>query len=66
MNACSPILPAEFVARAMMSDGAGRIVNVASIVAFTRHSGLSVYAATKSSMIGFTPFARAGGGLNWN
>ena len=38
----------------MMADGGGRIVNVASIVAFTGYSGLSVYSATKASMIGFT------------
>ena len=38
----------------MMADGAGRIVNVASIVGFTGYSGLSVYSATKASMIGFT------------
>ena len=38
----------------MMADGGGRIVNVASIVAFTGYSGLSVYGATKASMIGFT------------
>jgi 3-oxoacyl-[acyl-carrier protein] reductase len=38
----------------MMADGAGRIVNVASIVGFTGYSGLSAYAATKASMLGFT------------
>jgi 3-oxoacyl-[acyl-carrier protein] reductase len=38
----------------MMSERAGRIVNVASIVGFTGYSGLSVYAATKASMLGFT------------
>jgi 3-oxoacyl-[acyl-carrier protein] reductase len=42
----------------MMADGAkkhgGRIVNVSSIVASTGFSGLSVYAATKASLIGFT------------
>ena len=32
----------------------GRIVNVASIIGFTGYSGLSVYAATKASMLGFT------------
>jgi 3-oxoacyl-[acyl-carrier protein] reductase len=37
-----------------MADGGGRIVNVASIVAFTGYSGLSVYSATKASMLGFT------------
>jgi 3-oxoacyl-[acyl-carrier protein] reductase len=38
----------------MMSDGGGRIVNVASITGFTGYSGLSVYGATKASLIGFT------------
>ena len=38
----------------MMADGGGRIVNVSSIVGFTGYSGLSVYGATKASMIGFT------------
>jgi 3-oxoacyl-[acyl-carrier protein] reductase len=38
----------------MMVDGGGRIVNLASIIAFTGYSGLSVYGATKSSIIGFS------------
>jgi 3-oxoacyl-[acyl-carrier protein] reductase len=38
----------------MMADGAGRIVNVASIIGFTGYSGLAAYAATKASMLGFT------------
>jgi 3-oxoacyl-[acyl-carrier protein] reductase len=38
----------------MMSDGAGRIVNVGSIIGFTGYNGLSVYGATKSAMMGFT------------
>jgi 3-oxoacyl-[acyl-carrier protein] reductase len=38
----------------MMGDGGGRIVNIASIVGFTGFKGLSAYAATKSSIIGFT------------
>jgi 3-oxoacyl-[acyl-carrier protein] reductase len=51
----SPILLSKFVLRAMMADGSrGRIVNLASIVAFTGYSGLAVYGATKASMIGFT------------
>jgi 3-oxoacyl-[acyl-carrier protein] reductase len=51
----------------MMADGGGRIVNVASIAAFTGYSGLSVYAATKSSMIGFTrSLAREVGRLGVN
>ena len=42
------------VLRAMMTDGAGRIINVASIVASNGASGITAYAATKASMIGFT------------
>jgi 3-oxoacyl-[acyl-carrier protein] reductase len=44
----------KYVVRHMMADGGGRIVNVASIVGFTGYSGLSVYSATKASLIGFT------------
>lgn len=55
LNVVSPILLSKSVLRSMLADGAcGRIVNLASIVAFTGYSGLSVYAATKASMIGFT------------
>jgi 3-oxoacyl-[acyl-carrier protein] reductase len=55
LNVLSPILLSKYVLRSMLADGAGgRIVNLASIVAFTGYSGLSVYAATKASMIGFT------------
>ena len=54
INTLSPIVLTKYVVRAMMSEGSGRIVNVASIIGFTGYSGLSVYAATKASMIGFT------------
>jgi len=54
VNTLSPIMLTKYVVRSMMSEGAGRIVNVASIIATTGYSGLSVYAATKASMIGFT------------
>jgi len=54
VNTLSPLVLTKYVARAMMADGAGRIVNVASIVGFTGYSGLSVYAATKAAMLGFT------------
>jgi 3-oxoacyl-[acyl-carrier protein] reductase len=54
VNTLSPIVLSKYVVRAMMSERVGRIVNVASIIGFTGYSGLSVYAATKASMIGFT------------
>ena len=55
LNVVSPILLSKYVLRSMLADGAGgRIVNLASIIGFTGYSGLSVYGATKASMIGFT------------
>jgi 3-oxoacyl-[acyl-carrier protein] reductase len=54
VNTLSPILLTKYVVRHMMADGGGRVVNVASIVGFTGYSGLSVYSATKASLIGFT------------
>jgi len=54
VNTISPIVLTKYVVRAMMSDGGGRVVNIASITAFTGYSGLSVYAATKASLIGFS------------
>ncbi len=54
VNTLSPIVLTKYVVRSMMADGAGSIVNVASIIGFTGYSGLAAYAATKSSMLGFT------------
>jgi 3-oxoacyl-[acyl-carrier protein] reductase len=54
LNTLSPIVLTKYVVRGMMSEHSGRIVNVASIIGFTGYSGLSVYAATKASMLGFT------------
>jgi 3-oxoacyl-[acyl-carrier protein] reductase len=54
LNTLSPIMLTKYVVRHMLADGGGRVVNVASIVGFTGYSGLSVYGATKASLIGFT------------
>src|SRR2546428_3157341 len=54
VNTLSPIVLTKYVVRYMMADGGGRVVNVASIIGFTGYSGVSVYGATKASMIGFT------------
>jgi 3-oxoacyl-[acyl-carrier protein] reductase len=54
VNTLSPIILTKYLVRHMMADGGGRVVNVASILGFTGYSGLSVYGATKASMIGFT------------
>jgi 3-oxoacyl-[acyl-carrier protein] reductase len=67
VNTVSPIVLTKYVVRSMMSEGEGRIVNVASIIGFTGYSGLSVYAATKASMLGFTrSLAREVGRLGVN
>jgi 3-oxoacyl-[acyl-carrier protein] reductase len=54
LNTVSPILLSKYVVRSMMAQRDGRIINLASIVATTGYSGLSVYSATKASLIGFT------------
>lgn len=54
LNTISPIVLTKYVVRSMMADGGGRIVNIASVIGSTGYSGLSVYGATKASLIGFT------------
>jgi 3-oxoacyl-[acyl-carrier protein] reductase len=54
LNTLSPIILTKYLVRSMIADGGGRVVNIASIIGFTGYSGLSVYGATKASMIGFT------------
>jgi 3-oxoacyl-[acyl-carrier protein] reductase len=54
LNVLSPIVLTKYVVRHMMADGAGRIVNISSIIAATGYSGLSVYGATKAATTGFT------------
>jgi 3-oxoacyl-[acyl-carrier protein] reductase len=54
LNTLSPITLSKYVLKSMMSQREGRIINIASIVAATGYSGLSVYSATKASLIGFT------------
>lgn len=54
VNLHSPIILTKYVCRSMLLAGEGRIINISSIIASTGFSGLSVYAATKSGLIGFT------------
>lgn len=54
LNTIAPMILTKYVVRSMMSERNGRIVNIASIVGFTGYRGLSVYSATKASLIGFT------------
>jgi 3-oxoacyl-[acyl-carrier protein] reductase len=67
LNTVSPLILSKYVVRSMMADGAGRIVNIASVISFTGYSGLSVYGATKASIVGFTrSLAREVGPLGIN
>lgn len=54
LNTLSPMVMTKSAVRSMMADGGGRIVNIASVVAFTGYSGLAVYSASKASLVGFT------------
>lgn len=54
VNTLSPILVTKYIVKCMMADGGGRIVNIASVIASTGYSGLSVYGATKAAIVGFT------------
>lgn len=54
LNTLSPLLLTKYVARAMMAERQGRIVNISSIVASSGYKGLSAYSATKASLEGFT------------
>ncbi|MFI4891380.1 MAG: SDR family NAD(P)-dependent oxidoreductase [Steroidobacterales bacterium] len=54
LNTVAPIVLTKYVARSMMSERTGRIVNISSVVALTGYTGLSVYSATKASLVGFT------------
>ena len=53
INTLSPLILTNYVVRSMMSGKGGRIVDMSSIVSFTGYSGLSVYSATKSALVGF-------------
>lgn len=54
LNTVAPIVLTKYVARSMMIERSGRIVNISSVVALTGYTGLSVYSATKASLLGFT------------
>ena len=54
LNLLSPVILTKYVVRHMMADGAGRIINISSIIASTGYNGLSVYGATKAAATGFT------------
>jgi 3-oxoacyl-[acyl-carrier protein] reductase len=54
LNTLSPILLSKYVVRGMMAQGRGRVVSISSIVASNGFNALSVYSATKASLVGFT------------
>jgi len=54
VNVLAPIVLTKYVSRSMLLNGAGRVINISSIIASTGFSGLSVYAATKAALSGFT------------
>jgi 3-oxoacyl-[acyl-carrier protein] reductase len=54
LNVTAPIVLTKYVVRGMLAGGGGRIINMSSIIGSTGYNGLSVYGATKASMIGFT------------
>src|ERR1700733_9752090 len=54
LNITSPMVLTKYIVRQMMADGAGRIINMSSIIATTGYNGLSVYGASKAAASGFT------------
>jgi 3-oxoacyl-[acyl-carrier protein] reductase len=54
INVTAPIILTKYVVRQMMARGAGRVINISSIIASTGYNGLSAYGASKAAMIGFT------------
>ena len=54
VNITATILLTKYAVRSMLIQRKGRIINISSIIATTGFNGLSVYAATKAALNGFT------------
>uniref|UniRef100_A0A486XVH6 3-oxoacyl-[acyl-carrier protein] reductase n=1 Tax=Rheinheimera sp. BAL341 TaxID=1708203 RepID=A0A486XVH6_9GAMM len=54
VNIQAPILLCKYLLRPMLLNQSGRIVNISSIIARTGFNGLSVYAASKAALEGFS------------
>lgn len=54
LNIQAPILLSKYLLRPMLLNQSGRIINISSIIARTGFNGLSVYAASKAALEGFT------------
>jgi len=54
LNIQAPILLSKYLVRSMLLNRKGRVINISSIIAKTGFNGLSVYAASKAAMEGFS------------
>lgn len=54
LNIQAPILLSKYLVRSMLLNRKGRIINISSIIANTGFNGLSVYAASKAALEGFS------------
>ena len=54
VNLLATIMLTKYLSRSLLEQREGRIVNISSIVASTGYKGLSVYAATKAALLGFS------------
>jgi 3-oxoacyl-[acyl-carrier protein] reductase len=54
LNIQAPILLSKYLMRSMLLNRKGRIINISSIIAKTGFNGLSVYAASKAALEGFS------------
>ncbi len=54
VNLESPIVLTKYASRSMLTAHEGRVINISSIIASTGFHALSVYAATKAGLEGFT------------
>lgn len=54
VNVTATLILTKYISRSMLRNRLGRIVNVSSIIASTGFNGLSVYAASKAALNGFT------------
>ncbi len=54
VNVMATLILTKYISRSMLRNRLGRIVNISSIIASTGFNGLSVYAASKAALNGFT------------
>ncbi len=65
VNTTASLKLTKYAVRSMLLNKKGRIINISSIIANTGFNGLSVYAASKAGLLGFTKsFAREVGKSN--